>query len=200
MAGVPTNLTSEASLVTAAERERLLRQRACTVWLTGLGGSGKSTIAKAVERLLYDGGHACLVLDGDNVRQGLCRDLGFSREDRAENIRRVAEVAALANDAGLVVVTAFLSPYAEDRSRARDVIGAQRFVEAFVDAPLAVCEARDPKGLYRKARAGLLPQFTGVTDPYEPPAAPDLRLDSAATTIEACAQAVLRHLHQRGFL
>jgi len=150
-------------------REAMLRQRAVTVWLTGLSGSGKSTLAYGLEARLAQLRHACYVLDGDNVRQGLCRDLGFSPEDRRENIRRVAEVAALMNDAGLIVVTAFISPYREDRDRAREIVGAARFLEVYLDAPIEVCESRDPKGLYRRARAGEIPGFTGIAAPYEAP-------------------------------
>ena len=193
-------LATETSLVTAAQRERLLHQRGATVWLTGLSGSGKSTIAKALERRLVERGHACFVLDGDNVRQGLNRDLGFSPGDRAENIRRVAEVAALMNDAGLIVITAFISPYEEDRQRAGEIIGAPRFVEVYVDAALEECERSDPKGLYRKARLGAIPEFTGVSAPYEAPRAPALRLDTQAQDVEACVELVVGRLRERGML
>ncbi len=197
----PTRLlTPEDSLVSPAERCALLGQRPVTLWLTGLSGSGKSTIAKALERRLTDSGHACYVLDGDNVRRGLNRDLGFSPAERTENIRRVAEVAALMNEAGLIVITAFISPYAEDRAQAARAIGASRFAEVFVDAPLPLCEARDPKGLYRKAREGRLQEFTGVSAPYESPTAPALRLDTSACSLADCVESIVSWLEARGYL
>jgi bifunctional enzyme CysN/CysC len=193
-------LTPEESLVSADKRSLLLRQRPVTLWLTGLSGSGKSTIAKALERRLVDSGHACYVLDGDNVRRGLNRDLGFSPAERSENIRRVAEVAALMNDAGLIVVTAFISPYTQDRAQAARSIGAERFVEVFVDAPLPLCEARDPKGLYRKAREGRLAEFTGISAPYESPTSPALRLDTSADSVVGCVERIVDWLLSGGFL
>ncbi len=184
--------------VTRGDRETLLGQRGHTVWLTGLSGSGKSTVAYELERQLAAAGRLCFVLDGDNVRHGLNRDLGFSADDRTENIRRVAEVARLLNDAGVIVVTSFISPYRQDREGARAIIGDESFLEVHVDAPLEVCEQRDPKGLYRKARAGEIPQFTGITDPYEAPEAPPVRLETATLTAEQSAArivAVLRGRH-----
>ena len=149
-------------------------QRGCVVWFTGLSGSGKSTLARALEERLVSSGHLVYVLDGDNIRHGLNCDLGFSPEDRNENIRRIGEVAALFRDAGIVVLTAFISPYRADRDLARQAVGEDRFLEVFVDAPLATCEERDPKGLYVKARAGEIPEFTGLTAPYEEPPNPAL--------------------------
>lgn len=195
--GRSTNVTRHRGAATAADRERLLGQSPATVWLTGLSASGKSTIAYALEARLIAEGHACAVLDGDNMRHGLNRDLGFSPEDRAENIRRVAEVARLMNDAGLIVITSFISPYAADRSNAREIIGDERFIEAFVDVPAEVCEQRDPKGLYAKARAGLIPDFTGVSAPYEAPADPDLRLDGTLP-IDGLVEAAMTCLRERG--
>lgn len=195
--GRSTNVTRHRGAVTAADRARLLGQSPATVWLTGLSASGKSTIAYALEARLIAEGHACAVLDGDNMRHGLNRDLGFSPEDRAENIRRVAEVARLMNDAGLIVITSFISPYAADRSNAREIIGDERFIEAFVDVPAEVCEQRDPKGLYAKARAGLIPDFTGVSAPYEEPADPDLRLDGTLP-IDGLVEAAMTCLRERG--
>jgi bifunctional enzyme CysN/CysC len=189
-----------AGPLTAERRAARFGQRPGTVWLTGLSGSGKSTIARALERRLYDRRCACYVLDGDEVRRGLNAGLGFSAADRQENIRRCAEVAHLMNEAGLLVVTAFISPYQADRAMARDIIGPDRFVEVFVDAPLAVCEARDPKGLYRQARRGELPAFTGVSDPYEAPAAPDLRLATDALEAPAAVDRLLEVLEQRGLV
>ncbi len=191
------HVRTEHSRVSREERERLLGQRAVTIWLTGLSGAGKSTVAQGLERRLFDRGVACTILDGDNVRQGLNRDLGFSAPERTENIRRVAEVAALFNDAGLTVITSFISPFREDRDRAREIIGAGRFVEVYLDAPLDTCETRDPKGLYRKARAGEIGQFTGIDAPYEPPEAPALTLHTADADAEACVAALLDHLAAR---
>jgi bifunctional enzyme CysN/CysC len=161
------------------------------VWFTGLSGSGKSTIANLVERGLVAQGHHTYVLDGDNVRHGLNRDLGFTEADRVENLRRVAEVAKLMVDAGLVVLVSFIAPYARERETARSLFAPGEFVEVFVDTPLDVCESRDVKGLYAKARAGKIPNFTGINAPYERPEAPDLRLDTTAATPEVLARQVI---------
>lgn len=166
---VSKNIVKTHSLVSAEDRQKLSGQRGTTIWLTGLSGSGKSTIALELEKQLIESGHLCYILDGDNVRHGLNRDLGFSLEDRRENIRRIAEVAALMNDAGLIVISAFISPYLTDRQEARRVVGDDAFIEVYVDTPLEICEQRDPKGLYKKARAGEIAQFTGISDPYETP-------------------------------
>ncbi len=163
--------------VTREQREQLRGHRGAVLWFTGLSGSGKSTVAGALEQALHAQGVATYLLDGDNVRHGLCRDLGFSDDDRRENIRRVGEVARLMVDAGLVVLSAFISPHRAERQMVRELAGEGRFLEIFVDTPLAVCEARDPKGLYRKARAGELRNFTGIDSAYEAPPAPELRLD-----------------------
>ena len=194
------NIVRHDGSVGRAERERLLGQRGCVAWFTGLSGSGKSTIARTVEAQLLAAGHLVYVLDGDNVRHGLCADLGFSPQDREENIRRIGEVAALFADAGVLVLTAFISPYRADRALARKVVGEARFIEVFVDAPLDACEQRDPKGLYEKARAGDIPEFTGISAPYEPPAAPELRLPTAELDVAACVRAVADELRRRGFL
>lgn len=170
--------------VSQAERQKLLGQQPITIWLTGLSAAGKSTLAFAVERELIDQGRACYVLDGDNVRHGLNRNLGFSHEDRTENIRRVAEVARLMNDAGLIVITAFISPYRADRTVARDIIGPDIFREVYVSTSLSVCESRDPKGLYSKAREGKVAEFTGISSPYEEPEAPDLVIDTAQFSLD----------------
>lgn len=195
-----TNVTWHAGKVAASDRQRVLGQRPVTVWLTGLSAAGKSTIAFELERRLLKANHACYVLDGDNLRQGLNRDLDFSPAARSENIRRVAEVACLFNDAGLVVVTAFISPYREDREIARRIIGPERFVEVFVDARLDVCERRDPKGLYAKARAGLINDFTGVSAPYEPPEAPQLRLQTDRLSADEAVALALEFVARRSFL
>jgi len=180
-----------AGQVGSADRARLLRQKPATIWLTGLSGSGKSTIAFALERRLLDQGHAAYVLDGDNIRHGLTRDLGFSPRDRAENIRRIAEVARLMNDAGLIVITAFISPYREDREMARTIIGTDDFLEVHVTTAIQVCEERDPKGLYKRARTGEIPAFTGISAPYEPPLNPVCSIDSAVNSIEQSVEQLL---------
>lgn len=176
----------QPSHVTASDRASLLGQMPTTIWLTGLSGAGKSTLAFALERRLVSLGRACFVLDGDNVRHGLNSDLGFSPSDRSENIRRIAEVAKLMNQAGLIVISAFISPYREDRSIARQIIGENDFKEVHVSTSLQVCEQRDPKGLYKRARAGSLPGFTGISAPYEMPLNADIALDTSARSLEAC--------------
>lgn len=188
----------QATQVSPQERALLLGQRPVTLWLTGLSGSGKSTLAFALEQRLVQQGKPCFVLDGDNIRHGLNRDLDFTPDARAENIRRIAEVAKLMNMAGLIVIASFISPYRQDRQMAREIVGADTFREIHLSTALEQCEERDPKGLYRKARAGLIPDFTGVSAPYEPPSSPDLRLDTAALTVDDC----LEHLTHmiRGFL
>ncbi len=186
-----SHLHQEDALVTPSEREARAGRRAITIWMTGLSGSGKSTIAKHVERALFNLHCQVFYLDGDNLRHGLNRGLGFSRQDRSENLRRAAEVAALFNQAGVSVLCAFISPHEEDRRRAREIIGEDRFVEVHVAAPLEVCEARDPHGLYQKARSGKLSQFTGVSDPYEVPLSPALTLDTSALSLQECVSAVL---------
>ena len=183
-----------ASRVSQAQRAALLGQSATTVWLTGLSASGKSTIAIELEKRLIEMGRPCFMLDGDNVRAGINRDLGFGPHDRRENIRRIAEVAAMMNDAGLIAITAFISPYSADRERARQIIGAARFVEVYLDAPIEVCERRDPKGLYRKARQGEIAEFTGVSAPYEPPEHAPVVLHTAAATVDACVEQLLHEL------
>ena len=176
--------------VTPGDRAGLLGHGAVTVWFTGLPGSGKSTLARAVEVRLVAEGVMAYVIDGDNLRFGLNSDLGFSPEDRTENIRRAGEVSALLRDAGAVVLAAFISPYRRDRDRVRALHPAGTFVEVFVDAPLEVCEQRDPKGLYAKARSGAAADVTGVNAPYEPPAAPALRIDTASTDVGRAAAQV----------
>lgn len=189
--------------MTRVDREGRHGHRGAVVWLTGLSGAGKTTMAGALERALFERHIEAFVLDGDNVRRGLSADLGFSATDRSENIRRIAQVARLFADAGIVAVTAFISPYAADRDRARRVVedeapgGGAAFLEVHVDAPLSVCEARDPKGLYRKARNGQIAHFTGVTDPYEPPRHPDVALHTDRDGIQACVDQLLERLLPR---
>jgi adenylyl-sulfate kinase len=194
----PKNLRRHDGTVQRADRERLLRQRGAVLWFTGLSGSGKSTLARALEERLAAMGRLVYVLDGDNVRHGLCADLGFDASGRSENIRRISHVAALMADAGLLVLTAFISPFRADRAAARAVIGAD-FHEIFVDVPLATCEQRDPKGLYRQARAGAIPEFTGISSPYEPPQHPELRLANDAPLAQSL-DALLAFLRRRGLL
>ncbi len=195
----PRHLTRHDGAVTRQDRERLLGQRGGVVWFTGLSGSGKSTVARAVEERLTAAGRLVYVLDGDNIRHGLCADLGFGAADRTENIRRIGHVAALLADAGVIVLSAFISPYREDRAQVRRTVG-DGFLEVFVDAPIATCEARDPKGLYRKARAGEIPEFTGISAPYEAPDAADLRLATATQTLAQSVDAVVDLLRQRAIL
>ena len=187
-----TNVVWHEGHIGRHERQALLGQAPFTVWLTGLSASGKSTLAFALERALNEKGRACYVLDGDNVRHGLNRDLGFTDLDRTENIRRIAEVAKLMNDAGLIVITAFISPLRSDREMAKTIIGDQQYREVYVATAIEVCESRDPKGLYQKARQGLVKDFTGVSAPYETPTSPSLILDTASTSKEACVEALLK--------
>ena len=199
MTSHPRNLTRHAGAVPRRDRERLLGQRGAVIWFTGLSGSGKSTVAHAVEQRLAAAGRLTYVLDGDNVRHGLCKDLGFAPADRSENIRRVGEVAALLVDTGVLVLTSFISPYRSDRAAVRQIVG-EDFVEVFVDAPLEVCEARDPKGLYKKARNGEIAEFTGISAPYEAPEHPDLHLRTGSQPLAACVTAVHDLLAARGLL
>ena len=185
------NITWHKSKVSIEERAILQRQNALTIWLTGLSASGKSTLAYELERRLHSLGHASYVLDGDNVRHGLNRDLGFSHESRKENIRRIAEVAKLFNDAGIVMITAFISPYRDDRALARDILGPARFIETYIAADISVCEQRDPRGLYHKARSGEIPDFTGISAPYEAPDNPTIELDTGLLTVEQCMSKLL---------
>ena len=186
--------------ITREDRWAKQNSRGCTLWLTGLSGAGKSTIANQVEQIFHRNGLRTYILDGDNVRHGLNADLGFSDSDRAENIRRVSEVAKLFVDAGVVTIVSFISPFGEERKLARDIVGTEDFFEVFVDAPLEVVEARDVKGLYAKARAGLIPNFTGINSPYEIPTDPDLRIDTSGSSIEECVQMVLEALTNKGLI
>jgi adenylylsulfate kinase len=195
-----TNVTWHGGRVGRADRERLLGQRGVTLWFTGLSGSGKSTVARHVEERLVARGHMTYVLDGDNVRHGLNADLGFGADERRENIRRIGEVAKLFTDAGVLTLAAFISPYREDRARIRGLLAEGDFVEIYVTAPLEVCEARDPKGLYARARAGEIADFTGISAPYEAPEHPELEVDTHLGSVEACADLVVGFLEERGYL
>lgn len=186
--------------VSKDEREKLSGHRGGTVWLTGLSACGKSTIANALEQRLWDLGARSFVLDGDNVRHGLNKDLGFSPEDRTENIRRIGEVAKLFTQAAVIAVTAFISPYRADRDSVRALMAPGDFIEVFVECPLEVCEQRDPKGLYQKARAGKIPEFTGVSAPYESPAAPEITLHTERQSVEECVETIVGYLRERGYL
>ena len=197
-----TNVVWHESHVEREVREALLKQRGCTIWLTGLPSSGKSTIAFSLEHALVEQGRLTYVLDGDNIRHGLNQNLGFSAEDRDENIRRIGEVTKLFADAGLISITSFISPYRADRNRARKLHEGAGipFIEVFVDTPLEDCEKRDPKGLYKKARTGEIPNFTGISDPYEAPEGPELVLKTAEMKLEACVAKLADYLQQRGIL
>ncbi len=193
-----TNITWHKHRIGRADRERLAGHKGMVLWFTGLSSSGKSTIANLVDENLYRRGVRSYVLDGDNIRHGLNKDLGFSADDRAENIRRIGEVAKLFADAGVMAITCFISPYRADRDAVRRLLPPGRFVEIFVDCPLEVCEQRDPKGLYRKARAGQIKGFTGIDDPYEPPLDPELVLLSGQKDPETLANEVIAYLESIG--
>ena len=194
------NIVWHQSTVSRAEREQISGHRGCTVWLTGLSGSGKSTVANLLEKALWERGVRSFVLDGDNIRHGLNKDLGFSPKDRTENIRRIGEVAALFTDAGIVNVTAFISPYRADREIARKAMPEGCFVEVYMKCDLEECEKRDPKGLYKKARAGEIPEFTGISAPYEAPENPELVVDTTGQTPEQSLAAILAHLETKGYI
>lgn len=194
------NLTTESFLVTRQQKEAQNGQKSFVIWLTGLSGSGKSTIARNLEVSLFNSGIHTIILDGDNTRMSINRDLDFSAADRQENIRRVAEVAKLFNDAGVVVITAFISPFREDRTLAKAIIGEDCFVEVFVDTPLEVCMERDAKGLYRKAVNGELKDFTGISSPYEEPVNPQIRVSTANQLPEETVHIIIHHLQQNRVL
>lgn len=178
-------------------RARQKRQTPCVLWFTGLSASGKSTIAGAVEQVLFNLGHHTYLLDGDNVRHGLNKDLGFGDADRVENIRRIGELSKLFADAGLIVLSAFISPFRSDRQMVRNLMSEGEFVEIFMNTPIAVCEQRDPKGLYQKARRGEIKNFTGIDSAYEPPEQPEIVLNTAECSVEACAELVIEYLRSQ---
>lgn len=194
------NIVWHQASVSKQEREKATGNKSLVLWFTGLSGSGKSTVANVVSRKLFEAGKNTYVLDGDNVRHGLNKDLGFSDEDRTENIRRIGEVAKLFVDAGHIVSTAFISPFQADRDQVRGLLEDGEFMEVFVKASLAVCEERDPKGLYKKARSGEIPEFTGITSPYEEPAAPELVVDTENNSIEEAADLVIAELEKRNLI
>ena len=194
--GKSENIVWSASYLSTVERESLIGLKGCVIWLTGLSGSGKSTLAKELELRLVKSGKVSYVLDGDNIRHGLNSDLGFSDEDREENIRRIGEVAALFADAGVIAITAFISPFAKGREHARQAAGNNPFFEVFLDTPLHICETRDPKGLYGKARKGEISNFTGIDSAYEKPSSPELVLDTSEMSIKGSVESIIRMLRQ----
>lgn len=195
-----TNIHWHDGAITSEDRERLLGQKGAVLWFTGLSGSGKSTLANAVQERLYEMGHLTYVLDGDNIRHGLNKNLGFSPEDREENIRRIGEVSKLFADAGLIAMTAFISPYRADRDKARALVPEGRFIEIYVKVPLEVAEERDPKGLYKKARAGEIKEFTGIDAPYEEPLKPELVIDTSELNLEESVDKVIDYLQENDLI
>jgi adenylylsulfate kinase len=189
-----SNVVWQQGTITRAARESQNGHRGAIIWFTGLSGAGKSTLAHAVEDELHHTGCRTFVMDGDNVRQGLCRDLGFSRQDRKENIRRIGEVAKLFVEAGMIVLTAFISPFREDRDRVRGMVGQGDFFEVYCDCPVEVCECRDVKGLYKRARQGEIPEFTGISSPYDPPMSPELIVNTATHDLNTCVKSVIKTL------
>ena len=195
-----TNIKWHHGKITKVDRVKLLNQKGVTIWLTGLSGSGKSTIAVELEHALIENRHQAYILDGDNIRHGLNKNLGFSPEDRTENIRRIGEVAKLFTEAGIITITAFISPYREDRDAVRRLLNDGEFIEVYVKCPLDVCEERDTKGLYKKARAGEVKDFTGISAPYEEPLNPELTIDSSKLTVEESTRTVLNYLEEKGYV
>ena len=196
----PANIIRHAATVTRARRELQNGHRGAAIWLTGLSGAGKSTLGHALEETLHQMGCRTFVLDGDNVRHGLCADLGFSNHEREENIRRISEVSNLFIEAGIIVICAFISPFSSDRERARQLIGAGNFCEIYCRCPLDVCEQRDVKGLYKKARQGLITEFTGISSPYQEPLSPDLVIDTSVTSLDDAVQQIIAWHVSRGVL
>ena len=195
-----TNVVWHAHKVSREDRESFLKQKGVVLWFTGLSGSGKSTIANEVAYKLHSMGHLSYVLDGDNIRHGLNKDLGFSPEDRKENIRRISEVSSLFADAGLIAITAFISPYRLDRNYCRELVGKGRFLEIYTKAAIETCEKRDTKGLYKKAREGIIKDFTGINAPYEEPENPEIILDTDKETIEESVEKVMKKLEEMGYI
>jgi adenylylsulfate kinase len=195
-----TNISWHSANITRRDREKMLNQKGVVLWFTGLSASGKSTLAHAVESALYERGYLTYVLDGDNIRHGLNKNLGFSPEDREENIRRIGEVTKLMADAGIITMTAFISPYRADRDKARSLLPEGEFIEIYVKVSLAVAEQRDPKGLYKKARAGEVKEFTGISAPYEEPLRPELVIDTDRLSVEESAEVVIGYLVEKGII
>ncbi len=195
-----TNIKWHHGKITKEDRVKLLNQKGVTIWITGLSGSGKSTIAVEIEHALIENKHQAYILDGDNIRHGLNKNLGFSHEDRTENIRRIGQVAKLFTDANIITIAAFVSPYIEDRNNIRKLLEDGEFIEVYVKCSVEVCEARDTKGLYKKARAGEIKDFTGISAPYEVPLNPEITIDSSKLSIEESARAVLNYLEVNGYV
>ena len=195
-----TNIKWHLGKITKEDRAKLLNQKGVTLWLTGLSGSGKSTIAVELEHALIENKHQAYILDGDNIRHGLNKNLGFSPEDRTENIRRIGEVAKLFTEANIITIAAFVSPYREDRDNARKLLDHGGFIEIYVKCSLEVCEARDTKGLYKKARAGEVKDFTGISAPYEEPLHPELTIDSSKLSVEESTRAILNYLEKKSYV
>jgi len=195
-----TNIKWHHGKITKEDRAKLLNQKGAAIWLTGLSGSGKSTIAVELEHALIENKHQAYILDGDNIRHGLNKNLGFSPEDRTENIRRIGEVAKLFTEANIITIAAFVSPYREDRDNVRRLLNQGEFVEIYVKCSLEVCEARDTKGLYKKARAGEVKDFTGISAPYEEPLNPELTIDSSKLSVEESTREILNYLEEKGYV
>jgi adenylylsulfate kinase len=194
------NTVWHEQLVDKSQRAQMKGQKPCLLWYTGLSGSGKSTVANAVDRLLFERGCHTYLLDGDNVRHGLNGDLSFSDEDRVENIRRISEVSKLFIDAGTIVSTAFISPFATDRALANNLLEASEFIEVYIDTPIAICEQRDPKGLYKKARAGEIKDFTGIDSSYDVPQQPTIHVKTAEQDVRQCADQIIQYLHNNQYI
>lgn len=195
-----TNIFWHQGMITRSDRERLNDHRGFTIWFTGLSASGKSTLAVATEEAMYERGYHTYILDGDNVRHGLNKNLGFSPEDRTENIRRIGEVASLLRDCGIINLVAFISPYRIDRQAARKLSNDGTFIEAFIDCPVEICEQRDPKGAYKKAREGIIKEFTGISAPYEAPENPEIHLRTDEMSEEECVQLIISYLIKHKYI
>jgi adenylylsulfate kinase len=195
-----TNIVWHDTKITKEQRSSLTNQKPCVLWFTGLSGSGKSTIANAVEEKLYKNGNFTYLLDGDNIRHGLNKDLGFSEEDRVENIRRIGEVSKLFVDAGLIVLSAFISPFRKDRDFVRSLVKVGEFIEIFIDTPIEECEKRDPKGLYKKARNGEIKNFTGIDSPYEPPVNSEIHIKNVNISVDEASDAVINYLIKNKYI
>jgi adenylyl-sulfate kinase len=194
------NLKREEFIVNKSMRQELLNQKSPVIWLTGLSGSGKSTIANQIVKELHSQGKLTYILDGDNIRMGLNKDLGFSDSDRKENIRRIAEVSKLMSDAGIITIASFISPFIEERNKAKEIIGKENFIEVWISTPLDVCEKRDPKGLYKKARSGEIPKFTGIDSPYENPINPDIKIETDKYNIKECSDIIICYLLMNDYI
>jgi len=197
---IDSNIIPITHKVKRSDREKIKNQKGCVLWFTGLSGSGKSTIANALEEKLNKMGYHTYLLDGDNIRQGINKDLGFGKEDREENIRRVSEISKLFVDAGIITLTAFISPFAKDREKAKEIIGKDNFIEVFIDTPFEECAKRDPKGLYKRALNGEIKDFTGLDSPYEAPVNPELHIKTLQTDIDKAVDIIVEYLRERGFI